>query len=400
FESPAIEWEQSIVEGISTHPWHKCRYPLVDDFKLAKLHFVAISKGEIKVVGEYERWINQLVVSDGSTDDLRNMRDGAEYVILPVHEYQLPFVQKKFPNIRVLPQTILGRPQSSLRTISVSAPRSDFCIKIPLNIKVTSVIRTIKASDVTVGYNLEPLLRTFEKAADAFGGSLIFLYEHAAAASSSEHLGCIIRESIESVEARTGDRVIVCAALADHVDSIWDHEQAEVILRQYCQQVFRGLLPSIFCHGFVMQAHQQNLLLRIHPVTREIRGIVVRDLGTYKIHLDTFTKSSSFQIEPLLEPGRCETIERLYERQLILLHSDVAPIIRAFKMGMAGWRIAREELERVIPRDNAVARKIWLETPTFPTKSFLSMQLFGFENGIPTPFKISPNLFYYCQLKD
>ena len=132
-------------------------------------------------------------------------------VILPVHELQLSNVLDIFPEAQILPQITTGRPQSSLRTISVTSP--DFCSKIPLPIKVPSIVRTIRPWAITIGHRLEPVLQVVERAVQDFGGSLIIARELAAAASESEHLGCIIRESTESIAARTGDRVIVCAAI-------------------------------------------------------------------------------------------------------------------------------------------------------------------------------------------
>lgn len=77
-DSPPIDWEQSIVEGHSVHPWHKCRYPIVDDFITATLYFVAILRRQMEIVGEYDTWIRQLVSLEDVNDD---------HVVLPVHEH-------------------------------------------------------------------------------------------------------------------------------------------------------------------------------------------------------------------------------------------------------------------------------------------------------------------------
>ena len=201
FDSPPIVWEQSLAEGHPIDPWHKCRYPEVGDFKTVKLYFVAVARDTMDVVGDYDKWMKQLVAAE--VDDDR--------VILPVYELQLLNVLDIFPEAQILPQTTTDRPQSSLRTISVTSP--DFYSMIPLHIKVTSIVRTIRPWAIRIGHRFEPVLQVVEKAVQDFGGSLIIARELAAAASKSEHLGRIIRESTESIAARTGDRVLVFAAI-------------------------------------------------------------------------------------------------------------------------------------------------------------------------------------------
>jgi len=57
FDSPPVDWEQILVEGHPIHPWHKCRYPEVGDFKTAKLYFVAVARDTMDVVGDYDKWM-------------------------------------------------------------------------------------------------------------------------------------------------------------------------------------------------------------------------------------------------------------------------------------------------------------------------------------------------------
>ncbi|KAH7369583.1 IucC family-domain-containing protein [Rhexocercosporidium sp. MPI-PUGE-AT-0058] len=387
-DSPTIDWEQSIIEGHSIHPWHKCRYPVVDDFKTAKLYFLAIPRDRMDVVGEYDTWIKQIVTVEVEKDR----------IVLPVHEMQLSNVLKTFPEVQVLPQTITGHPQSSLRTISVSSP--DFCIKIPLPIKVTSIVRTIRPWAITIGHRLEPVLQVIERAVSDSGGSLIIAREFAAAASQSEHLGCIIRESTESVALRTGDRIIVCAAMVEHVDAIWgDDFDKTLVLREFCKQMFRATLPSVLLHGFALQAHMQNLLIRIDPVTRAIKGFVARDLGSFRVHRPTFLQSTSLDIDTSWMLTSVDTLDKIYEYALMVIHGNLSSMIRALKLDrMPAWRIAREELEKLVLPNNERAMKIWLASPTSDARAHLSMQLFGVERECQVVE--APNHFYDCQCNE
>ncbi|KAG4441923.1 hypothetical protein IFR05_002607 [Cadophora sp. M221] len=383
-----VDWEQSIIEGHSIHPWHKCRYPAVDDFKTAKLYFVAMPRDQLNVVGEYNTWMKEIVTVDVEKDR----------TVLPVHEIQLSKVLEIFPDAQVLPQTITGRPQSSLRTISVASP--DFCIKIPLPIKATSIFRTIRPWAITIGHRLEPVLQVIERTVSDFGGSLIIAREFAAAASQSEHLGCIIRESTESIASRTGDRIIVCVAMIEHIDAIWgDDFDKAVVLREFCRQLFRATLPSVLLHGFALQAHFQKLLIRIDPVTRAIRGFVARDMGLFRVHQPTFLESTSLDIDTSLMSTSFDTLDKIYAYILMLVHDNVASMIRALKLGgMLPWRIAREELERFVLPGNERAMRIWLSSPTRDARAYLSMQLL--EVVSECQVVEAPNCFFHCQYNE
>ncbi|KAI1850685.1 hypothetical protein JX266_003967 [Neoarthrinium moseri] len=387
FESPIIDWEQAIIEGHGMHPWHKCRYPMVDDFTTAQIYFVTLPRTDMTVVGNYDKYISQLAPIDG-TDE----RD----IVFPVHEYQLPNVKEVFPTAKVLSQFITGRPQSSVRTISVS--NADFCIKVPLAIKITSIVRTIRPWAITIGHRLEPVLQVLEKSAEQFGGSLTVIREYAAAASSSEHLGCIIRQSTESIAAITGDKIIVCAAVTEHIHSIWEDETTESKLdrlRQFCSHLFRAVLPSVMLHGFALQAHMQNLLIRIDPVSRETRGFLVRDLGSFRVHGETFLKTTSLEVDTSWILTREESLESVYRYIHSVIHGNVAAMVRALKLGMPGWRVARRELERIIPAGDDLTYRIWLDNPVCASRAHMSMQLFGVEGKCRTT--TIPNRFYHCQ---
>ncbi|PVH76965.1 hypothetical protein DL98DRAFT_464191 [Cadophora sp. DSE1049] len=384
FDSPSIDWKQSLVEGDPVHPWHKCRYPEVGDFKTAKLYFVAIPRDKTEVVGDYSKWMKQLLTSE--VDDDR--------VILPVHELQLSNVLDAFPEVQVLPRTTTGRPQSSLRTISVASP--DFCIKVPLPIKITSIVRTIRPCAVTIGHRLEPVLQIIEKAVQDFGGSLIVAREAAAAASKSEHLGSIIRESTESIASRTVDRIIVCAAMVEHIDAIWGEDfDKTLLLREFCKQLFRVTLPSVLLYGFALQAHMQNLLIRIDPVTCAIKGFVARDLGSFRVHQPTFSESTALEIDTTWMLTSIDSLERVYAYVLGVIHADVDSLVRALRLGMEGWTIARQELERFVLPGDELARRVWLDGLMCTTHAHVSMQIYGVENE----YRVASiqNRFYHCQ---
>ncbi|KAL2811265.1 IucC family-domain-containing protein [Aspergillus granulosus] len=390
-DSPAFIWEQAVVEGHGMHPWHKCRYPLVDDFETAVLHFVAVPREGLTVVGDYGAHIAKLAPNGFDSLD-------SDQIVFPVHEFQLPNVMKVFPNAILLPQTITGRPQSSVRSISLPDSNVDFCIKVPLAVKITSIVRTIRPWAITIGHRLEPILSVIENSAASFGGSLRVIREVAAAASPSEHLGCIIRQSTESIAAETGERIIVCAAVAEHIQDVWPNIicfKAKLdALRDFCVHLFRAVLPSVLLHGFALQAHMQNLLIRLDPTTRKIKGFLVRDLGSFRVHSETFSSSTSLDVDTTWVLTKSDSLEKVYRYILSVIHGDVASMVRALLVGMDGWKVARSELEKVIPADNEMAKRVWLESPDCMSRAHLSMQLYGVSREC-TMTSI-PNRFYYC----
>ncbi|KAH8695485.1 IucC family-domain-containing protein [Talaromyces proteolyticus] len=388
YDSPAIEWEQALIEAHGLHPWHKCRYPEVGHFLDAKLYFVTIPREGVTVVGDYDERIRRIAPIEQVDDDS---------IIFPVHELQLPRVKSEFPQAKVLDKTITGRSQSSVRTITI--PGADCCVKMPLALKITSNVRTIKPWSITIGYRLQPVLHLVEQAAESFGGSLTVIREYGAASTSSLHLGCVLRQSLESIEAETGDKLIVCVALMEHLHLVWAPETLEEkleLLREFCHHLFRAIAPSVLLYGFALQAHAQNLLIRLHPETRAIHGFYIRDFTSYRVHRESFIEASSLDIDTTSFITTMDSRDKVYRYMHTVLHTHVASMVLALKVGDAGWRVARQELEKIIPENDELALE-WLNSPCVEARATLAMQIYGVDKEL-TLVPVT-NRFYYCQHK-
>ncbi|EAW21013.1 uncharacterized protein NFIA_061740 [Aspergillus fischeri NRRL 181] len=388
-DSPPIDWEQALQEGRSLHPLHRCRYPIVSSFRTAKLYWVAIDSSIVHTQGEYMQWIKKLAP---------DANIGQSSVLFPVHELQLAKVISEFPDARVLPGTIdNARPQISLRTLTLPNT-TEVCVTLYL--KVQNLVRTMSEWSIMMGQQLRQVLPVIEAASAEFGGSLMMAREYAAAASPSQHLGCIIRESSESQAARTGDRIIVCATLSENVDVIWgDRPDKKAILREYASKFLRAVLPPLFKYGLGLAVHRQNALLRLDPLSKEIKGFVIRDLGFMRVHRPTFRKGTCFDIETPKTSIYTETLEEVYQYMFnpaIIGH--LSSFVRALHPGLAGWKVIREELERIIPDNDSIARSVWLQSPEFPTKANITMEVHGY-SGLH-PFVNVSNPLYYCQLNE
>ncbi|KAL4936840.1 hypothetical protein BDV06DRAFT_204133 [Aspergillus oleicola] len=106
--------------------------------------------------------------------------------------------------------------------------------------------------------------------------------------------------------------------------------------------LFRAVVPSVLLHGFALQPHMRNLLVRLDPTSREIRGFSVRDLGSFRVHRETFSAStfrlsSSLVVETASRVlTRSDSLEKVYWYILSVVHGDVASMVRVLKLGMAG----------------------------------------------------------------
>ena len=386
-DSTPIEWEQGLQEGLSMHPLYKCRYPVVADFRTVLLHFVVVDQSQVNVQGEYDSWISRLLPD--------NIEKKPNHVFIPVHGLQLANVRRAFPDAQVLPITIEARPEISMRTVTV--PVSDIVLKLPVGIKISTTIRTIDPLEVMMGQQVRTLLPVIEQASSRFGGSLIMTQEFAAAATGSKHLGCIIRESTEAQARRTGERVIVCATMSENIEALWgnSHHDKATLLRSYCSHFFRAVLGPVFHLGIGLEAHLQNTLVRLDPATGDIKGFVVRDLGFFMVHEPTFEAATGMRLKlevpkPRMLAPNLETIYWFLFSPVLIGHLYM--IVRALRPGLAGWCIVREELDKVIPADNLLARQIWLETADNRTFAFMKHEFFG-----DHPKILTPNPLYHCK---
>jgi siderophore synthetase component len=288
-----------------------------------------------------------------------------------------------------------ARPEIAMRTVAVPIP--DIVLKMPLGIKISTIIRTLDPLEAMMGQQVRALLPLIEQASSRFGGSLIMTREYAAAATTSEHLGCIIRESTEAQARRTGERIIVCATLAENIGALWHHSQYDkaTLLRDYCSHFFRAVLGPLFHLGICLEAHLQNTLIRLDPQTRAIKGFVVRDLGLFMVHPPTFEAATGTKLElevprPRMLARNLEDVYSFFLSPVVIGHAFT--MVRVLYPGIAGWRIVREELDKIIPAHNVLARQIWFERVETRTKAFMSHEFYG---GHPTI--LTPNPLYHCQ---
>ncbi|CAG8541784.1 5726_t:CDS:2 [Diversispora eburnea] len=295
------EWEQSIIEGHPTHPMHKSRkavkpipeiLPGTYDFETPTIRFVKISQEKVMIRGP----INEILLK------LINIISpkpfcSPNYILIPVHELQLPNIIKNFPYVEILSSkySLKSISQASLRTV-LFTQLPEYAFKLSLGIKVTSALRTITPWSTHIGTELVPI---FEKM--NIDKNILHIANEIASIVSNErdyniakHLSCIVRYNINDQNSK-GERIIICAALTERDES------------------GKTFLPPALDNGFSFEAHPQNVLARFNDT--KLNGFVIRDFGGVRFHQETLRKSIGQRINVL--EGSATQAKNLIEQELV-----------------------------------------------------------------------------------
>ena len=139
-------------------------------------------------------------------------------------------------------------------------------------------------------------------------------------------------------------------------------------------------------HGIYVEAHSQNILVRVNLTSKEITGFALRDFDGIGIHPPTFLLRHSDNKNDALSdiPASARNLNNdLYtmcdQVHHALLQAHVGHLL--YMLGLeskGGWRIVREELERALnPSEDPDGRLLydyWMKD-TMASKSFLEMRL-------------------------
>ncbi|KAF0558613.1 IucC family-domain-containing protein [Gigaspora margarita] len=388
--SSSIEWEQSLIEGHALHPMHKSRFALPPiseifpgtyDFRKPTIRFVEVPRDKTYLRGRWEENLNRLL-------DVMEQRPtcSPNSVLFPVHELQLPNIKEKFSYVKILPieYSIEAYSQASLRTLVVpDVPGLAF--KLSLGITVSSALRTITPWTTHTGPELIPIFKKLY-----INKEILKISNAVASATVNEqnydiarHLSCIVREDFNA----SSENVIICAGLTERdengisvVEKVWrlDTEEKRVkFLRRYSWFLFNAFLPPALHNGLSFEAHSQNVLARFDSASGQLIGFVVRDFGGIKYHQDTLFASTGLRANMLKDnvtdaKDLIEVYANLYHT-LILCH--IHRLIRALDLHYSGvgWKIVREHLSEIIPRDHLLW-KLWLEDKVTKLKCFIRMK--------------------------
>ncbi|PYH68019.1 uncharacterized protein BO88DRAFT_368042 [Aspergillus vadensis CBS 113365] len=398
-KSPLCDWEQSVVLGHPTHPLHRAclaQPPLkpitpdeIPELLEPELSFLSLPRSEMKTFGPYTSLLKPLLEQLGIPSP-----ESPDRVVVPCFTRQLPSILPLFPDARhVGAVRRCCRAQISMRTISfLPDVGSPLHLKLSLNCQITSGPRTITPWTAALSPALSTALRTllpqdlwiFEDAASITGGQDDF--------DKARHLTCIIRKSPEMQAEELGETILPVAGLFQkpYNDSrtymeimfgLDDVQKKQTWLRNYLAKLFSLLLPPLVRHGIGLEAHAQNICVRINTTSKEVTGFAVRDFGGARIHRPTFSRN---RIElSTIPPGASAFVDDMHKVWHKVYHALIQMHVGhlLYMLGLeshGGWPIVREELERVLaslggPDAKAVHDNFMNKTMAF--KCFMEMRL-------------------------
>ncbi|KAJ3170865.1 hypothetical protein HDU87_008693 [Geranomyces variabilis] len=393
--SPAIQWEQAIVEGHATHPMHRSRTPLDDDTHAAiakssegllqpTITFVSVPRSKVSIFGSYD----ELLASYLPNSD-------PDRVVVPVHQAQLPQVLRRFRIAQHVPSTRRALAQASMRTVCPD-PASDlpgYHLKLPLAMFTTSALRTISPHSVRNGPIVSELALRVVK-----DPTLLHVVREVASIGASmgegtdehdaKHLACVVRTDPE-VEL-PGEKIIIAAALVERgangtplvIDAFGLRTRKARIdfLETYTRLAVDAFLPPMLDHGFGFECHGQNTLLRVAESGQPL-GFAIRDFGGVQIHVPTLASSLSLPGDsPLLAFHENSSIivsslDKVYVNVFhCLVQNQLHRLVRALDLHHCGtgWTIVRKHVSRWLTSGRA--EEIWFNEAV-DLKAFVRMKM-------------------------
>ncbi|ODM23759.1 hypothetical protein SI65_01348 [Aspergillus cristatus] len=372
-DSPAIQWEQSLIIGHPTHPFHKTCFaqPPLDPVHPGDLSrilapdlaFISLPATTVKVYGPIREVIKPLLEQLDIASELGAFEK--DRVVIPCLAQQLPAIKQCFPDIAVLnivPN--IADAQASIRTVSIK-PSFNFPyhLKFALSCEITSALRIVPPWSVSEAPGLSNVLQTLLPPD-------LWVYREVAGVTGvqediteARQLGCIVREDVMPRAEQNGEALVMAAALierpgqgtqtyAERLFGLNTLDRKRDWFRRYTRCLFQLTLPPLVNYGIGLEAHGQNMVVRINKQTRSIQGFALRDLGGSRIHNLTFT-AHKFKFDTLSRdknPIFMDDITAVWDRiHHVVLQNHVGYLMDALGLDKhGGWSIVREELKGVL----------------------------------------------------
>ncbi|KAL2833523.1 ferric iron reductase FhuF-like transporter-domain-containing protein [Aspergillus pseudoustus] len=400
--SPAIVWEKTLVTGHPTHPLHKTLYtqpPLPEiepaqiwDMISPEVTFLSLPRSQMRISGPFEALISDLLTK------LNIPSVSEDRIIVPCLAQQQPSIASRFSDVEVVGSERASA-QASMRTMTLR-PELEFPyhLKLSLACQITSALRTITPWTALGGAEVSELLEKllppdmwlFKEVAAVTGAQADF--------NNAKHFSCILREDLELRANAQGESLIIASAFSQLPVSEFEHAtaHAEALLpsadakkqwfQSYVSLLLNLTLTPLVNHGIGLEAHGQNICVRICRKTRAIKGFAVRDFGGIRLHMPTL-RSQGYDLHTI-PPGAATMTDDLHDVWSKVHHSlfqnHIGYLIVALDLeDDGGWEIVRDELrETLLPEDrpralHAVKLYDFLTAETMPFKCFLRMRMEG-----------------------
>lgn len=338
----ALFFEQSCVTGHQIHPCTKSKVGLTieevmqysSEFdQVIELSFVALHEDVVYVNPQFERrqmnefWSKEYpeLYDCFINGCLEKGVQPEEYVVLPVHPWQkdqtLPKLYaselEKGDIFLIDNYKLPTKPTLSVRTVAPISVDKKYHLKLPINVQMTSAVRTISPNSVHNGPELTGIIKTILEREGYFNGTFGVAGEDFGIRFNSttqndtqsyhrnKNLSLLIRPNPESLVNEDQTVMVACGLYSpspvsnrlvvyEIVDQFNLHrpshsleENVTSFFKKYIDVVLSGIIPLMTRYGIGLEGHLQNSLI-VFKDDEPVKAFI-RDLGgvrVYKKRLD------------------------------------------------------------------------------------------------------------------
>ncbi|KAL2816182.1 ferric iron reductase FhuF-like transporter-domain-containing protein [Aspergillus cavernicola] len=390
--SPAIEWEKTLVTGHPTHPVTSTSPDMPRPnlgHGISRNHLPL--RSQVRTSGPFEELLDELLAKL----DIPGSTPGR--VIVPSLAQQRPSILSRFSDVQVVVSDRASA-QASMRTVNLRPElKFKYHLKLSLACQITSALRTITPWTALGGAEVSGLLEkllppdmwVFKEVAAATGAQTEF--------NDAKHLSCILREDLELRANQQNESLIIASALSQlpvsetgnwkaQAQSLLPMEGKKDWFKRYTSCLLKLTLTPLVNHGIGLEAHGQNICVRICRKTKDIKGFAIRDFGGIRLHMPTL-RSQGYDIHTI-PPGAATMTDDLHDVWSKVHHSlfqnHFGHLIVALDLEEnGGWEIVRNAVKAILhPLDGASSPRAtqlseYLLAETMPFKCFLRMRMEG-----------------------
>lgn len=431
--NPALLLEQWGTLGHPWHPGYKTKMGLTPQEVVAlspefraeiAVSLAALKSGKAHVaatqgVADYRTWFaasfpqQMLAWENAVRVHQQNPRD---YLPLPVHPYQasrqLPDMfaaEIAIGDLLLLPGvTVKASPTMSFRTVVPECSPTLPHMKLPVSLRLTSVVRTVSPKSAVMGPRITSLLSRIVADEAGFGGRLDIVGEEVGVHyidpdgndDRSRHLSVLYRSNPmrkrtgalfpvpvgtlfadSPVDGRALVTELVAASFGDHADG------SVAFYKHYADTVLGAILGAYLLYGIAFEAHQQNSFIMVDSACRPAQ-LLVRDFGDLRVHGPSLKRAGHeldvFRAGHTVFDANEKVRDKLLHAVMLCHLSEMGLLLaRSYRHGEAVfWDILRASTEQAFERlRERTDPQRWHEERAavlearWPAKAFLRMRL-------------------------
>ncbi|KAF7194679.1 NRPS-independent siderophore synthetase rfs [Pseudocercospora fuligena] len=399
--SSALDWEQALVTGHPAHPMHRScvsQKPLAQILPCQaptllhpSMSIIAVDRAAVKISGPFRRFLEPLLANF----DLPTLAPND--VVLPCLSRQWPAIQENFPSAYILiPDALEAEAQASIRTVTIpSKYRFQWHLKTALACTITSALRTVTPWTACVGPELSEVLKDLVSDNLWIASEVASITGSQASFDQAKHISCILREDLEPRAESLNQSLIICAALAERpygssqcyaelTFDLHDTNAKMAWLTEYTSVLVESILSPALDSGICLEAHGQNMLVRVDKTSKNIVGFAARDVGGIKCHMPTLRRRGYDLLTAL--PGSFVVSDDEEEAwgivQHTLINNHLHHLIRRLRVPQdQAWQMVRDQIDTFFNRQtkSGAAKRFrdFLFQPEVHSKAFLRMKMQG-----------------------